>query len=126
MNNIFFEVEYVGTHYFGFQVQNKKDSSEVTVQQKLEEALHRLLNQPIRIIYASRTDRGVHAKAQGVNFHSDTTIHPTNIVRALNAFLPEDIRVKKARYVASDFHARFSARSKIYRYIIFQRPRQSY
>ncbi|MCF7873887.1 MAG: tRNA pseudouridine(38-40) synthase TruA [Candidatus Omnitrophica bacterium] len=113
--NIFLEIEYLGTDYFGFQIQNKK---EITIQSILEKALFQLFNQSVRINASGRTDRGVHAKAHPLNFKINTEIPLENIKKALNSFLPADIRVKKIKKVSLDFHSRFSAKSKIYRYII--------
>lgn len=114
--NIFLEVEYLGTDYFGFQVQNK--SKHISIQGIIEEAIYKLFKERVRIQYCSRTDRGVHARAQGVNFKVNSRIPLKNIKKALNAFLPSDIRVKKVKNVSVDFNARFAAKSKIYRYII--------
>jgi len=119
--NIFAQVEYEGTNYFGFQIQNKKDKHEVTVQETIEKALARLFKEKIRIDYASRTDRGVHAKAQAINFKVKTNIKIPQIKKALNSFLPSDIKIKAVKEVASDFHARFKAQSKKYRYVIFRK-----
>ncbi|MDD5080516.1 MAG: tRNA pseudouridine(38-40) synthase TruA [Candidatus Omnitrophica bacterium] len=118
MRNIFIETEYLGTNYFGFQVQNKKNSFENTVQKEIEGAINRLFKQDIRLIYSSRTDKGVHALGHCANFKITTNIPLKNIKRALNSFLPEDIRIKKVRSMPLDFHARFSVKSKIYRYMI--------
>ncbi|MFO8053442.1 MAG: tRNA pseudouridine(38-40) synthase TruA [Candidatus Omnitrophota bacterium] len=123
--NIFLEIEYVGTNYFGFQVQNKKDKKEITIQSILEKALFKLFGQPIRINASGRTDRGVHAKAHPLNFKVNTEIPLKNIKNALNSFLPSDIKVKKVKLVSLDFHSRFSAKSKIYRYIILNREEPS-
>jgi tRNA pseudouridine38-40 synthase len=119
--NIFLEVEYLGTNYFGFQVQTKKAGFEPTVQEVLEKSIRKLFKESIRIAYAGRTDRGVHAKAQAVNFKAATAIPLANIKTALNAFLPADIRIKKVKLVPGDFHARFSAKTKVYRYLIVNR-----
>jgi tRNA pseudouridine38-40 synthase len=121
MRNIFIELEYVGTNYFGFQLQDKNHAGEITVQEMVERALEKLFNRKIRIIYSSRTDRGVHAKAQSINFKTDSRIPFKNIKQALNTFLPGDIRVKKVKEVPPDFHARFNVKSKIYRYIILNK-----
>jgi len=123
--NIFLEVEYLGTNYFGFQVQQKKGLNQHTIQGELEKALKKLFRKKIRIIYAGRTDRGVHALAQGVNFKVNTQIPLRNIKKALNTFLPADIRIKKIKTVPPDFHARFSAKSKIYRYLIYNHKEPS-
>ncbi|MDD5583523.1 MAG: tRNA pseudouridine(38-40) synthase TruA [Candidatus Omnitrophica bacterium] len=125
VKNILLRVEYLGTQYFGFQIQNKKGKHEVSIQACLEEALKKLFKRTIRVIYSSRTDREVHAFDQAVNFTIDTAIPCKSIRKALNAFLPDDIRVKSAQIVAADFHARFWAKAKIYRYIILNRKEPS-
>ncbi|MDD3296222.1 MAG: tRNA pseudouridine(38-40) synthase TruA [Candidatus Omnitrophica bacterium] len=125
LKNIFLQVEYLGKSYYGFQIQNKKAVKEVTVQEVLEKALEKLFLQDIRIVYSSRTDRGVHAMAQSLNFKVKTKIPLANIKKALNAFLPADIKIKKIKKVPLDFHSRFSVRSKIYRYVVFNRRQPS-
>ena len=122
--NIFLELEYLGTNYFGFQIQNNK-KKEITIQEILENALKKLFCQDIRVIYSSRTDRGVHAKAQAVNFKVRTKIPLFGIKTAMNYLLPSDIRIKKIKEVGLDFHARFLAKSKIYRYTILNRKEPS-
>ena len=123
--NIFLEVEYLGTNYFGFQVQKGKAAFEPTVQGVLEEALEKLFKKKIRIAYAGRTDRGVHANAQAVNFKVSSGIPLKNIKTALNTFLPQDVRINRVKTVPLDFHARFSAKSKIYRYLIYNHKQPS-
>jgi tRNA pseudouridine38-40 synthase len=118
LKNIFLELEYRGTAYYGFQLQDKKNSPQITVQQVLEEALRKLYCEKIRIQYSSRTDKGVHAHGQCVNFKTAKNIPCENIKRALNTFLSQDVRVKRVKYVSREFHSRFSAKSKLYRYII--------
>jgi len=121
--NILLELEYIGSNYFGFQIQEKSkkgQDTQATIQGVLEKALARLFREKIRVAASGRTDRGVHARAQTVNFKVITKIPLPNIKTALNTFLPPDIRVKKVKKVPDDFHARFSVKSKIYRYIIFQ------
>jgi len=125
VKNIFLEIEYLGTDYFGFQIQSKKGSPEITIQGVLEKALNKLFRQKIRVAYAGRTDRGVHARAQAVNFKVNTEIPLKNIKQALNSFLPQDIRIKKVKYVSLDFHARFWAKSKLYRYVILHKSEPS-
>tara|TARA_B100000315_G_scaffold245344_1_gene271101 strand:- start:244 stop:990 length:747 start_codon:yes stop_codon:yes gene_type:complete len=117
--NIFLEIEYLGSNYFGFQIQEKRTPAQNTVQAQLEKAIYKLFKEKIRIAYAGRTDRGVHAKAFAVNFKVDSKIPLKSIKKVLNDFLPPDIRVKKVKRVSIQFHARFSAKSKIYRYIIY-------
>ena len=118
--NIFLEIEYLGTGYFGFQIQAHESRSEVTVQGLIEKAIEKLFKQKVRIIYAGRTDRGVHAKGQAVNFIVDTSIPLNNIKAALNTLLPSDIRIKRLKEVSLDFHARFWAKSKLYEYMILK------
>ncbi|MFA5337089.1 MAG: tRNA pseudouridine(38-40) synthase TruA [Candidatus Omnitrophota bacterium] len=120
--NICLEVEYLGTNYYGFQLQDKVGKREITIQEVLERAIRKLFKEKIRIAYASRTDRGVHAKGQVVNFKVNTSIPLKKIKNALNAFLPADVRVKKVKIAPDDFHSRFKAKSKIYRYIILNKP----
>ena len=105
---------YDGTRFVGWQRQADGES----IQGLLEDALARFEGAPVTVHGAGRTDAGVHALGQ-VASASVTFTHPTTtIVRALNAHLPEDIRVLDVADAASDFHARFSARSKTYRYQI--------
>jgi tRNA pseudouridine38-40 synthase len=105
---------YDGTNYAGWQIQPGRD----TIQGLLRAAVVKLFDETISIHGAGRTDSGVHACGQVASFTAKIRIPPTTLVRALNANLPEDIRVLKAALVAPDFHARFSARRKEYRYQI--------
>jgi len=123
--NILLELEYIGSNYFGFQIQKKGRKSQATIQGVLEKALAKLFREKIRVTASGRTDRGAHAIAQIVNFKVNTKIPLSNIKTALNTFLPSDIRVKKVKKVPKGFHARFSVKSKIYRYIIFQHGEDS-
>ncbi len=123
--NVFLEIEYMGTKYFGFQIQKKKSPVETTIQGVIEDSLKKLFKQDIRVTCSGRTDRCVHAKGQVINFKVKTQIHLNNIKTALNSFLPQDIRIKKIKKVPLAFHARFSAKSKIYRYIILNRKQPS-
>jgi len=112
MRNIKMTVAYVGTHYAGWQVQPEQ----ATIQGVLEQRLSRLLQEPVRIAGAGRTDAGVHARAQVANFKTASRIQPDGLRRAMNARLPTDIRVVRAEDVDIDFHARTDARGKEYRY----------
>lgn len=123
--NIYLEIEYLGTNYFGFQIQAKRPRSQKTVQGVLEQALKKLFRRKIRVSGSGRTDRGVHAIAQVVSFKVDTKIPLAKIKSGLNRFLPSDVRVKRAKRVSFDFHARFSAKSKIYRYLIYNQKEPS-
>jgi|SRR5688572_20477062 tRNA pseudouridine38-40 synthase len=107
-------VAYDGTRFVGWQ----RQADGVSIQGLLEEALARLETGPVTVHGAGRTDAGVHALGQ-VASAQVTSVHPVDVVaRALNACLPPEIRVTRVEQAADDFHARFSARSKTYRYVI--------
>ena len=108
---------YTGTHFSGWQVQ----PGQRTVQGCLEEALGTICDHPVRVRAAGRTDAGVHALGQVA--HCDLPEGRINIPwqRALNALLPPDMAVSDVRRVEQGFHAMFSARSKTYTYILWQR-----
>lgn len=121
MRNILLTVSYDGTDFCGWQRQDKADGGKPvrTVQGQLEFALQKLLKQQVTIIGSGRTDSGVHAYGQAANFHSPIdSIPPENYVNALNSILPKDVRVIDSCQVESDFHSRFSAVSRTYRYFI--------
>lgn len=109
-------IEYHGGRYSGWQAQ--PDKAVATVQGELEAALAVIADQPVRVHCAGRTDTGVHAHAQVVHFDAPTTRSSKAWVMGANANLPADIRVHWALPVPADFHARFSARARSYRYII--------
>ena len=117
MRNIKLVLEYDGTNYYGWQTQPNLP----TIQGAVESALTQLTKTPIRIVGAGRTDTGVHAQGQVANFHTDSQIPIVAFQKGLNAFLPRDIVVCSANDVSSDFHARFSATSRRYRYTILNR-----
>lgn len=108
-------VEYDGTNYSGWQ----RQENAMSVQQRLEEALSKLLQKKITVTGASRTDAGVHALGQTVHFDTDSGIPNEKFAYALNTMLPDDIRVRRSEGAANDFHARFHAHGKIYRYLIY-------
>ncbi|MCO4784613.1 tRNA pseudouridine(38-40) synthase TruA [Marinomonas atlantica] len=110
-------VEYDGAVYKGWQAQ-KFDVA--TVQECLEEALSKIANHPVTVICAGRTDAGVHASAQVVHFETESDRPIRAWTLGVNTNLPPDISVKAARVVDADFHARFSAQSRRYRYVIYQ------
>lgn len=117
MRNILLTVAYDGTDYHGFQRQRP---GLISVQQRLEEALEDLLRHPVRIIGAGRTDAGVHAEGQTVGLQTDVPMPVDQLPHALNRRLPPDIVVRDARTVPPDFHPRFSAASKVYRYTVWR------
>jgi tRNA pseudouridine38-40 synthase len=114
-------IAYDGTAYEGWQVQKIGTG----VQQKLEEALSKLFSSRPRLHSSSRTDTGVHALGMVAHFEApiaECRMPSRKLVLALNAWLPEDIRVLSASRVRADFHARFDARGKQYRYYIWNHP----
>jgi tRNA pseudouridine38-40 synthase len=119
--NISLVVEYDGTNYHGWQCQPKG----VTVEETLKGAIERILDHPVKMYSAGRTDAGVHALGQVVNFVTEKRIDLTSLVRGLNSMLPDDIRVGSAMERDLSFHARYSAKSKIYVYTIHNAPRHS-
>lgn len=114
MKRFMLTVAYDGTAYAGFQVQ--KDCP--TIEGELNRALSGLLRENIRVIGASRTDAGVHALCNVAVFDSDTTIPAEKLAYALNARLPEDIRIQKSEEAAPDFHPRHCSSRKTYEYRI--------
>jgi tRNA pseudouridine38-40 synthase len=109
------EICYDGSGYHGWQRQPRKK----TIQGNLEKALSKIAKNDIPIIGAGRTDAGVHALAQVASFKAKLKLEEDELQRAFNSFLPRDIRIISLQKVDMDFHARRSARSKIYRYRIF-------
>jgi len=118
MRNIRCVVEYDGTDLCGFQRQAGKP----TVQGWLEEAVASLTGRATAVIGAGRTDAGVHALGQVVNFHTDSGIPVDRWPYALNSRLPRSIVVKDAAEAPGDFHARKSAVAKVYRYSVWNAP----
>lgn len=115
MRNIKLVLEYNGSRYAGWQSQKNR----LSIQDKIEECLRNIINEDVRLISAGRTDAGVHAKAQVANFKTSSALAPLKMKKALNALLPSDIRIRNIQEVNLDFHARYSAKRKIYRYYIY-------
>jgi tRNA pseudouridine38-40 synthase len=110
-------VEYDGTRYQGFQLQ----SSQPTIQGEIEQALNRFTGEDIRIRAASRTDAGAHAQGQVVDFLTRARYPVGSFPRALNYYLPADIKIQAAYQVTPEFHSRRYASSRTYRYQILNR-----
>jgi tRNA pseudouridine38-40 synthase len=121
MRNIRLDLEYDGTVYHGWQVQ--PDVS--TIQQELEETLHQILGERVRVVGAGRTDAGVHALGQVGHFPTESALEVGALFRGMNSLLPEDIVVKAVREAPPDFHARKSALMKRYEYWILNDPTPS-
>lgn len=111
-------IEYSGTPFCGWQRQPHANS----VQQAIEEALAKVADAPVRIHVAGRTDTGVHATEQVIHFDSPVAREMKAWVRGVNTYLPDSISILWAHVVAEDFHARYSAQSRRYRYVILNRP----
>ena len=118
MRNIKLIISYDGTEFSGWQRQPNLR----TVQQDLEEAIGRLTGTVPTTNASGRTDAGVHALGQVVHFLTASRHEPAVFVRALNAILPADIRVKAASEQPQAFHSTFDARTKLYRYVIDNGP----
>ncbi|MCQ6563677.1 tRNA pseudouridine(38-40) synthase TruA [Paenibacillus mendelii] len=114
MKNIRMIVSYDGTRYNGFQTQPSGN----TIQDILESAIKVLTKEEIRIIGSGRTDAGVHARGQVLNFQTNSRIPAERWTLAINARLPEDIVVLRTDEVSAEFHSRHSAKRKTYQYTI--------
>jgi tRNA pseudouridine38-40 synthase len=113
-------VEYCGTAFHGWQSQ----AGGGTVQDVLESALREIAGMPIGVMCAGRTDAGVHASHQVVHFETSVDRPLTAWVRGVNSNLPDGIAVRWAQPVDDEFHARFSARGRRYRYLLLNRPQR--
>jgi tRNA pseudouridine38-40 synthase len=107
-------VAYDGTDYAGFQVQ----SNARTVQGELERAISKVCDEAVRVTGAGRTDAGVHASGQVIDFRAASALDGATIGRGVNALLPDDIAVSALELAGDDFHARFSATGRTYEYRI--------
>lgn len=112
-------LEYDGTDFCGWQSQS---AGERTVQGTLEDAILRISGQRIRVTGSGRTDTGVHAEGQVASGLLETRLDPQELHRALNAVLPPDLVVLDCQTASEDFHAQHDARSKLYRYDIWNGP----
>lgn len=121
MRNILLKVSYDGTDFCGWQRQDDVSGKEAerTVQGEIEKALFKVHKTKINLYGSGRTDSGVHAYGQAANFYSPVESIPAqNYVRALNAFLPDDVRILEACEVPENFNSRKNATSRVYRYFI--------
>lgn len=114
MRNIMLTISYDGSLFFGFQ----KQKNIVTVQGEIEDALKKITGENINIISAGRTDRGVHSLRHIINFHTESNVGVLNFKTALNHFLPIGVRVLDSKEVSENFHSRFDAKMKTYKYIL--------
>lgn len=121
MRNVRMDMQYDGTAYNGWQIQPGKQ----TIEAEVRAALTSLLGgERVSMIVAGRTDTGVHARQQVLNFHTRSTLSPNCILSGMNALLPMDISIKSVRDVPESFHARFDAVERHYRYrLLLGNPR---
>lgn len=115
MRNIRLLLQYDGTRYQGWQ---RQESSENTIQGKLERLLSQMCGEPIEVLGSGRTDAGVHARGQEANFHTESEMSVEEMLEYINTYLPEDIAVLKVTEAAPRFHSRLNACGKCYRYQI--------
>jgi tRNA pseudouridine38-40 synthase len=113
-------VEYDGAAFHGWQRQGSPELP--TVQARLETALSAIANHPVSLVCAGRTDTGVHGTGQVVHFDCAADRGAKAWLRGTNSLLPRSLRVRWARAVPQTFHARFSAQSRRYHYVIFDSP----
>lgn len=117
MRNIKITIEYDGTNYCGWQ----KQVNQMTIQQKIEEAIEKITGEKVNVIGSSRTDSGVHAREFVANFYIGHRLPVDKIRGALNSKLPTDIVILTAEEVDEKFHARYSSKGKTYSYTILNR-----
>lgn len=115
-------VEYDGNRFHGWQVQQEGVR---TVQLCLEQAVAKVANHDVRLFCAGRTDTGVHAVGQVAHFETDAVRTERQWLLGINVNLPDDVSINWVKFVDEDFHARFSAMSRSYRYFIWNRPTRS-
>jgi tRNA pseudouridine38-40 synthase len=121
MTKIVLTLEYDGTHYHGFQWQTGLPS----IQQELEKAIKRLTGERCRVMAASRTDAGVHARGQVASFRTNSSLPTDTFINGLNYYLPRDIAVKAAYRANEEFDVRRDAISREYSYYILNSPTRS-
>lgn len=122
MKNYRLTLSYDGTRYRGWQ---KQGNTENTIQQKLETALSRILEQPVDVNGSGRTDAGAHAKMQVASFRTSSPMPPEEILKKLRAVLPEDIAALELECAHERFHARLSCVGKTYLYRVYNSPVQN-
>ncbi|OQM34464.1 tRNA pseudouridine(38-40) synthase TruA [bacterium endosymbiont of Pedicinus badii] len=113
-------IEYEGSSYFGWQNQNSFPS----IQENLEIALRKIAKEKVSTFCGGRTDSGVHAIGQVVHFDTTKNIPYSAWIKGTNSYLPKSIRIKNMLYVNENFHARYSAISRKYHYILYNGPEE--
>ncbi|HXA43539.1 MAG TPA: tRNA pseudouridine(38-40) synthase TruA [Candidatus Solibacter sp.] len=122
--NIRMVLEYDGTDFHGWQAQPAGRGLR-TVQAEVEKGIATVTGERIKLVAAGRTDAGAHSLGQTVNFRLERAVDPGRLMRSLNGVLPMDVAVVAADQVADEFHARFSARRRRYRYLVENREARS-
>ena len=115
MPNFKLILEYEGTNYHGWQRQETK----ITVQETIEKGLEKIFSEKITLIGQGRIDAGAHALGQVANFKVVKDFNVLNLKKAINSLLPPDIRIKDAQAVDDKFHARYSAKGRHYKYLVY-------
>jgi len=118
MKNFKLTIEYDGTDYHGWQIQD----NDITIQETIENALSTMTKEKIRLHASGRTDAGVHALGQAAHFKTDANISSDAFMAGLNSLLPDDIVIISCEKVDETFHARFDAKQKTYQYRIYNHP----
>jgi len=116
MRTILLIIEYDGTAYCGWQIQ----PNGLAVQEVLEQALAEILGHDVRLHSSGRTDAGVHARGMAAHFLTDADLPLQAFREGVNCFLPQDVAIRSVYEMPEGFHARFSARGKVYRYTIYR------
>lgn len=124
MKNIKLVIEYEGTNYSGWQ----RQENFTTIQQTIEDAIKVFISEDVSLLASGRTDKGVHALGQVANFRTNCTVPGGRYKYALKEYLPEDITIVDSKEVDLNFHSRFDAKKKIYRYKVYnsELPRALY
>lgn len=132
MRSIKLTLQYDGTNYNGWQIQASSVNRQalgvknwkniITIQGLIQEAVKKITGEDAKVIGAGRTDAGVHAIEQVASFKTTSKLHSDVIKRALNANLPDDIKIIDACDTELDFHPRYDAKSKVYFYVILNSP----
>lgn len=115
MRNIKLTIEYDGSNYKGWQ----KQPTEISIQEIIEDAIFKITRDKVKLEASGRTDKGVHAFGQTASFFTNSDIVEYKLIRGLNSVLPDDISIRKVEEVNSEFHARYYAKGKSYKYIIY-------
>ena len=118
MRNLMIKIQYNGSNYCGWQ----KQPDSLGIQGTIEKAIYEITNEEVKITGSGRTDAGVHALGQVANFKIKSDIPAHRIPNALNAKLPKDISIVSCNEVDEEFHSRYSAKGKRYRYLIYNNP----